>query len=196
MKKLLFSFLLLLVIASDIHSQELYDSAESDEGYGVGNSFGFTILGDGLGLMYRHTFSSEDQLGGFLGYSPLYIRDNSNTYFISGFLLKPEYNLYVGSVNREKQRSNGVKRKLKKRYISIKQGFGYASGPYKNQQLSFWRSSTTISFHQQRFIKERRNRSTGFDVGISYDYYGSPDVRLVQSPVSIYLRWDWAWFMK
>ncbi len=196
MKKSLVLLIIVLSLAWSSKGQGILDQEESTSDYGIGHSLGLTILGDGLGLMYRYTFQSENQLGGYLGYSPLVLNDGLTITFFSGFLIKPEFNIYIGYSNKEKQRRYGIKSKLKKKYISIKQGFGYMAGPYQNEQLRFWRSSTTLSYHQQRFFRPHQNRSTGFDIGIRFDYYGSLDVEIINSPVSVFIRWDWAWFFQ
>lgn len=205
MKKQILLSILILANASYVYSQEiqtrvnsnrLYQNSNSESSYGAGNSLGFTLFGDGLGMMFRHTFLSENQFGAYLGYAPILIQESGQLWWISGFLFKPEFNFYIGSTTQEKQKANGIKRKLKKRYISLKEGIGYSSGPFHNQQLTFWRSSTTLSYHQQRFLNDTKHKSTGFDLGISYDYFFSPNITFTQTPISIYLRWDWAWFMR
>ncbi len=190
MNKLLLTFLLSCFMIP-LSAQEIINPKTTSGEVASGNSLGFTILGDGLGVMFRHTFEGEDQLGLSLHYNPISLIDDSRSYWYNGMLLKSEYNLYMGHRTKTKRKV----RKIKKHYLSFKQGFGYSAGPYKGQDLRFWVSSTTISWHQQRFKAHKPNMSVGFDAGLSFDYLGSPDLRVINSPVSIYIRWDWAYFL-
>ncbi len=164
--------------------------------YGRGTSMGFHILGDGVGLVLRHSFGSQNQLGASLSYSPLIFTQSMGwTYYFSGVMITPEFNVFLGSRIKEKNRRSAIKRKMKKHFISLKAGIGYAAGPLNGLPVTFTSYTSSLTWHQERFFTHKTKKSTGFDLGINLSYYNSKQVIIQQAPVNIFLRWDWAWYL-
>ena len=156
--------------------------------YGQGTAFGFSIFGDGIGFMVRHTLKSQDQIGLGTHFFTLIEQNaagNGIERIVPGLFFRGEYNIHLGNTLKEKVKKKYVKRRFRKHYLSVKAGAGFSD-------LNFY--SAVLSWHLEGFKLENKNHARGLDLGVSYNFIPDNGTNLILNNVGIYFRLDWTWF--
>ena len=166
----------------------MYKSDINSVEYGQGTSVGFSILGDGLGLMLRRTLKSEDQIGLGTHFFLSFVQNAAGTSIDRvnpGVFFRTEYNFHLGNTYKEIAKRSYVKRKFKKHYISVKAGAALSE---------FNVYSFVLSWHRESFRVKNKLYARGLDLGVAYNFIPNDSANLFTNTVGVYFRLDWTWF--
>lgn len=188
MKKLTVLLFTSILLLGNISAQDFeYNPKE----YGVGNSIGLSLLGDGvIGMAFKFIQANQNQWDLNASYTGrLEVFTFDDTFEIGdydhGISLTGGYNIFMGS------NYKWSKHKVIKNYIAPRLSF-----TYRDQE----EVGVGFVWHRQAFRPDEQNYSRGFDLGLSYKkilgngFYLNTNGDPIDSYVSIFIRVDWNWF--